>query len=127
MVPLTRAQRNAKQRAEYVANKAYYAAKNAQWVRDNPLANRERSMRRYARLRAVTVEPVDFAAILGRDGWWCYLCECDVESTDLSFDHMIPLVRGGAHSEANIRVTHSRCNSSKRELTPEEFWARKAA
>lgn len=86
----------------------------------NPDAVRERTRRRHATLRSVTVERVDYAAIAERDGWTCHLCELPVDPTirgrvrdARSFDHVIPLALGGEHSTANIRLAHFGCNSRK--------------
>lgn len=68
-----------------------------------------------------TVEPVDFAAILERDGHVCHICSREVEPSDIHFDHVIPLARGGAHSMENIRVAHSLCNLRKGTKMVEEM------
>lgn len=67
---------------------------------------------RRARLCGATVGEVDFDRILERSGGICYLCRLPIE-TNLAFDHVVPLSRGGAHSEENIRPTHRSCNSRK--------------
>jgi 5-methylcytosine-specific restriction endonuclease McrA len=69
--------------------------------------------RRRAQKRATQVEQVDFAAILERDGLICHICGGSVARDDVHFDHVIPLVRGGPHTEDNIHVAHSTCNSRK--------------
>lgn len=84
-----------------------------EWQKKNPERVRELVARYNARKIGATVGEVDYEAILKRDGLWCYLCESEVESDDIHFDHVVPLSKGGEHSMANIRVTHSRCNLSK--------------
>lgn len=74
-----------------------------------------------ARKAAAVVEPVDLERVLERDGLWCYLCTGEVLPADVSFDHVIPLSRGGAHAESNLRVTHSGCNSRKHAKLLEEL------
>ena len=43
----------------------------------------------------------------------CYLCGQPWTDTDLEWDHVVPLSRGGAHSTGNLRPTHERCNLRK--------------
>lgn len=58
--------------------------------------------------------PVDFAAILAEHGMTCHICGGAIaDRSDLHFDHVIPLSRGGAHSAENIRPSHAFCNQSK--------------
>lgn len=57
---------------------------------------------------------MDYAAILAEHGMTCHICTGEIESlTDLHFDHVIPLARGGEHSAANIRPSHAVCNLRK--------------
>lgn len=87
------------------------------WNERNPelarLRSRDASMRRNARKRGGVVSKADLARVIARDGMRCYLCGKRVKRKDLSFDHVVPLSRGGAHCEANLRVTHLLCNISK--------------
>lgn len=98
-----RNQRNAEKNLAY--NRAYLEA--------HPEKSREYNARYHARKRGATVESVSYERILARDGHWCYLCENDVAPNEVSYDHVVPLSRGGAHSEANIKVVHRSCNSRK--------------
>lgn len=88
--------------------------KHRRWAKANPEKNREYVRRRQAREQAAAVGEVDYGAVLARDGMWCYLCRVDIaDLDDLHFDHVVPLARGGAHGEDNIRPTHARCNQRK--------------
>lgn len=92
------------------------AARNAAYrvTPEGRVKGLSRTGRYRARKAATQTEPVDFAAILARDGMWCYLCETDIPSLDdLHFDHVRPLSKGGPHTEANIRPTHALCNQRK--------------
>jgi hypothetical protein len=60
-----------------------------------------------------SVRGVSYDAILLRDGYRCWLCGESVDHADLSFDHVIPLSKGGPHEEDNIRVVHLACNHRK--------------
>lgn len=76
--------------------------------------------------------------VLERDKWKCYLCGCDtpkalrgtMKPNAPEVDHVIPISRGGVHSEANTRCACRHCNNQKKSKTPDEYreWiARKAA
>lgn len=62
-------------------------------------------------------------AIYQRDDWTCHICgdpvDRDAVVPDLAapvLDHVVPLARGGAHDEVNLRTAHFYCNSVKRDL-----------
>lgn len=51
--------------------------------------------------------------VIDRDGDVCQICYDVVEPGDLHLDHIKPWSKGGEHSVANLRVTHSLCNMRK--------------
>lgn len=62
-------------------------------------------------LRAgATIESVDEAAIYLRDNYECQYCG---SREKLTLDHIIPLAKGGKHSEDNLCVACGSCNCSK--------------
>lgn len=69
--------------------------------------------KRRARLAGTTHEPVDYQRIARRDRMRCHLCHRKVALANLHFDHVIPLSKGGTHTEANMAVSHARCNLRK--------------
>ena len=71
------------------------------------------TLRRRARKRNVIVERVSLKTIALRDGGVCHLCFRAVAESERSFDHLIPIVRNGAHAEWNLMLTHLRCNKSR--------------
>lgn len=97
----------------YMTNRERALAHARRWQAANPEKVREIDQRRSARLRGAKVDVVSFEAILERDGLICHICSGEVDPLDVHFDHVIPLSRGGAHSEDNIKVAHSFCNLSK--------------
>ena len=56
---------------------------------------------------------VDLAAIYERDKGVCHICTQPVAKDLAHYDHVVPLILGGEHSEANLKVAHHRCNSWK--------------
>lgn len=97
----------------------YYPGSRGQWPTD-PEAKRKRdlvkSKRRRAATRGVHTENVDRDVVGERDGWRCF-CRKRVNRMLVyphpmspSLDHVIPLSQGGAHTYANTRIAHWRCN-----------------
>lgn len=89
-------------------------ARHRDWSRRNPERCREHTNKRRAlKLQSMT-EPVDYMAILEEHGMICHICTIEIESlSELHFDHVIPLSKGGAHSHENIKPAHAFCNLSK--------------
>lgn len=61
--------------------------------------------------------------IFERDCWTCHICGDPVDRgaavPDLAapvLDHVIPIARGGPHTEDNLKTAHFYCNSVKRDL-----------
>lgn len=78
-------------------------------------------IKRKARTRAATVEPVNPTRVFVRDGWLCHLCGGKTDKTKRGtyhpkapeLDHIIPLSKGGPHSYANTACAHRACNHAK--------------
>ena len=128
-------------RAWYEANREWvlsWAARNPEGAKaklerytqrhpDRRLAaeNRRKAAKRGARISAIDLDSL----WTGR----CGLCGEDLSRDQAwphplsrSLDHIMPLSRGGAHSQDNLQWTHLRCNVSKGAKTPEEFERRSA-
>jgi hypothetical protein len=67
-------------------------------------------------------------AVVDAHGIDCYLCggpiELDAapaEPLSLSFDHVVPLSRGGRHAITNLRPAHRRCNVAKGTANEKDF------
>lgn len=65
-------------------------------------------------------EMVTMADLVADWGASCYLCEGSIDldlawpdGMAFSFDHVVPLARGGEHSRANLRPAHLVCNIKK--------------
>ncbi len=68
--------------------------------------------RRAERMNAAAVD-VTHEEIIRRDGDGCYLCGEWMSVHEMSFDHVLPLSRGGEHRPENVKLVHRRCNSKK--------------
>lgn len=71
-----------------------------------------RAWRRLAR-RKSEYGSIDYHAVIERNGLSCGICGEAVLPSDVHFDHIIPLSKGGAHAAWNVQVTHSWCNLHK--------------
>ncbi len=62
--------------------------------------------------------------LIAKYGAVCYLCGKAIEKAkDITFDHWVPLSKGGIDDLENYRLAHADCNHLKADLTPEEFIA----
>lgn len=92
----------------------------SRWRANNPDKVRSYCAARRARRSAATTERFSVREIFIRDNWMCHLCEEPIDQTisypdpmSASLDHVVPLVRGGAHSRENCRASHLVCNLRK--------------
>ena len=74
----------------------------------------------------VATEYVDYAEVLKEKGLVCGCCGKAINMgpakhpEGLSFDHVIPLAKGGSHTKKNLQPAHFGCNSAKLDSLPEE-------
>ena len=62
---------------------------------------------------------------LKKTKWWqsklqagkCYYCENKFSKTELTMDHLIPLVRGGKSIKNNLATACKKCNFDKKHKT----------
>ena len=77
---------------------------------------------RKKRVVAARVSTVSLKGVLADHGMVCGICSKAIEhKSQLTFDHVIPLARGGAHANENLRPAHRSCNAWKRDRLPEEI------
>ena len=66
---------------------------------------------------------------LRKTRWWqqkiaqkiCYYCHQKVARTELTMDHIVPLVRGGRSTKDNLVTACKSCNTKKRTMLPMEW------
>jgi 5-methylcytosine-specific restriction endonuclease McrA len=52
----------------------------------------------------------------------CAICGLKFDSMkDITFDHIIPISKGGDDLFENFQLAHYHCNQLKNDMTPEEF------
>jgi 5-methylcytosine-specific restriction endonuclease McrA len=80
-----------------------------------------RGCRRAKQMGCTRVERANPFVALRRTGWVCQECgtACDPglygqnRHDAPEADHRVPLIHGGAHTEANLQCVHRRCNNVK--------------
>ncbi len=58
--------------------------------------------------------------LFARDKFRCQYCGSRLPSSDLTYDHVLPVARGGRKTWENIVTSCMRCNREKGNRTPEE-------
>jgi 5-methylcytosine-specific restriction endonuclease McrA len=66
-----------------------------------------------ARRRHARIEQVNRRKIIIRDNSTCYMCHRKLSYAEVIIEHVVPLCRGGSHSEDNLRVACPPCNRRK--------------
>lgn len=112
------AERRKKHRAEVKAawhekNRERINQAKREWREQNPGWNQAADARRYAREKAATVGTIDLDAVMRKAEGMCGICHLSFGEESLQFDHIVPLSKGGAHSEDNLQAVHRRCNLKK--------------
>ncbi len=108
-------------RRYYETHKDIHRSRVVQWGRENPTVLKQYYQRYRALKNKATVESVDLQAILERDNGICGICGKPVIEQVLEFDHIVPLSRGGGHTNDNLQCAHKRCNRRKGAKLPEEL------
>lgn len=100
--PESKAKSNAQSAAYRRKHKARYAAHSAK--------------RRALKLK-VSVNPNKITewmvSMRKRSDVKCYYCSISIQDSEIHFDHVIPLTKGGAHEIGNLAASCSACNGSK--------------
>lgn len=109
---------NANKRKWALRNKEKASNAGKKWSAKNPEKRAEMKLRRRARIALNPVFEVSDEFLKNLYSSPCVECG----STDkISADHIIPVARGGEHSESNLQPLCGPCNSSKRDLTMTEW------
>jgi 5-methylcytosine-specific restriction endonuclease McrA len=116
----------ARKAAYRLANKDKIRVSNAQYRATHQTQIRERTAAYAATRRAATKgDTLAIKAIYRRARenrhLVCYLCGKPIPRGDRHVDHIIPLSKAGAHTPANLAITHKHCNINKRDKTPQQL------
>jgi 5-methylcytosine-specific restriction endonuclease McrA len=122
-----RERRNANWRARSGAWKEQRAATKAAWHErnrddvlarkkahrdDHPSWNLTADAKRRGRKRGTFVAKIDLAAVLAASQGRCGICGQPL-SDKIHFDHIVPIARGGSHTQDNLQAAHPKCNLRK--------------
>jgi len=91
------------------------------------LYDREKSKRRKAQIRALSVSKVsakDLRHRYAQFGDCCAYCGDKQKIDELHMDHFLPLSKGGTHVLSNLVPACKRCNLSKHNHHPEDWFKR---
>lgn len=107
----------ATQRDYYQQRKGEYARRREMWKRNNPDRMQEYHRRRRARIAGGAVDEIDLGALWNGE---CGICGgaldpglAHPDPMSKSVDHIVPLARGGAHTQQNLQWAHLICNMRK--------------
>lgn len=101
-------------RKRYAANPEKWRKWGKRWQQANLHRYRIYGNTRRARKNAVFVEVVDPRVVFDRDKGICGICLTAVDPASAwEVDHVMPISKGGAHSYANVQLSHRRCNRVK--------------
>jgi 5-methylcytosine-specific restriction endonuclease McrA len=88
------------------------------YAKAHPYKHKEHDAAGRARRFGVAISPVDYEAIFVRDAGVCHICGKEVEHAKATFDHIVPMSKGGSHAPENIAVAHYVCNRAKNAKVP---------
>lgn len=107
-------------RSYFSANRARVIENAIRWAKENPERYADIQQRRRSRLANAETGPTDLIALWVDQGGICPLCGVAIDEglkwpngMSRSLDHIIPIARGGGHTQENLQWTHLRCNISK--------------
>lgn len=97
--------------------------KNRLYARNNPEKMKAHTRNRRARLRGSTGKHTaqDVLNKLQEQGGACFYCGCDV-TVNHTVDHYVPVSKGGSNGPENIVIACQKCNYSKQDKLPGEFF-----
>jgi len=106
--------------ARMQADREAWNSYSRKWAAENRDKRSVQEGRRRAKLRGALAESVSRLEIFERDGWICQMCFQPVDK-DLKYphpmsatwDHIVPLARGGSHTRDNLRLAHWHENQAK--------------
>jgi 5-methylcytosine-specific restriction endonuclease McrA len=114
------ARRYYKENAETIRKRA------SDWAKNNPGKHYAHCAKRRAVKASSTIGDMVaiksfYQAVRGAERVRCHWCRRLVPKGRRTVDHLIPLVRGGAHAVSNLVASCIPCNISKGKKTPREF------
>lgn len=72
-----------------------------------------KARRRLALKLGTFVGPVDYVAVVRAAKGRCGICGKRIGRALTHIDHIVPLAKGGSHTQDNLQLSHARCNLKK--------------
>lgn len=114
-----------KARQYHHANKERNNRKRMEYHRAHPECLLNASAKRRALIRKNQINPAGIKEWMremrGLPFVRCHWCGTKVSGSDIRFDHVIPIIKGGSHTIGNICASCQECNSSKHDSFPNEW------
>jgi hypothetical protein len=105
----------------YRANERRVKERAASWKLNNRDKAKDADHRRRAAMYGSATGPIDYYEVWERDDGHCWICRREVDPALIypapmsrSWDHVIPIIKGGSHTMDNIALSHLVCNTSKK-------------
>lgn len=108
----------------YKAKRDEYREKQAAWHRANIDRRRAHHRNRHDRKRRGAKGKLSagiVSKLLAAQRGRCVVCRASLKKTTYHIDHIVPLVRGGEHKDANVQLLCPPCNLSKGARDPIDF------
>jgi 5-methylcytosine-specific restriction endonuclease McrA len=93
------------------------------WKKANPEKVKAHKAKRLARekINGGKLSPDIVPKLLSLQRGKCAICKKALKKTGHHLDHVVPLVRGGKHTDSNVQLTCPKCNINKRDKDPISF------
>lgn len=88
-------------------------------------SNQKRHGRRRAKKNSVKNEQINLKIVMLAQSNTCLGCNTSFDLIKPTLDHIIPISKGGPHSQANVQFLCKSCNSRKGTKSMQEFMAMK--
>lgn len=103
-----------KRKVYYLKNREVINKKALEYHKNNPdVARKAYAKRKFLKKHLSIGYRISYQKIRERDKGICHICGRNVAPNEMEFDHIVPLCKGGEHSERNIAVCHKICNRQK--------------
>jgi 5-methylcytosine-specific restriction endonuclease McrA len=113
--------KRASSRRYYLKHRDHILRRTMNYVRCHPEVRRASQLRRYARIAKGMVTAQDLLEVAEACKWSCTYCGRVLDYAEVTYDHIVPLSRGGRHIKENLTLACGSCNSSKGMKTVEEW------
>lgn len=104
-----------------VANREKQVELGNAWRLNNPERCAQTTQAYYDRKVRASISPVEWDVVDQTTDGTCYLCDVPLDAMNHSYDHVVPLSKGGLNVTENIRPCCRSCNSKKGAQLPDQL------